>query len=160
VHSSTWVRKYLTDNTLSQIDARKITNLDEFHLAPNSVAINKMDVPLVIASETLGAGDIVNTYNLNGQFRVRRANAAAGSNFQATGFVLDDTPSGGAVRVYSYGTDFRQIGMAPGAKWLAELPGAITNTPPNTIGCTVQQVGTAVDIFYLLFAPLTPVRII
>jgi hypothetical protein len=160
LHSATWVRKFFTDDTLGMIDARKITNLDELQLPPNSISVDQLDGPAVIASENLGAGDIVNIYNLNGQFRVRRANAAAGSNFQATGFVLNAVASGVAARVYQAGTDIRQIAMAPGPKWLAETPGAVTNIPPNTTGCTVQQVGTAADVFFLMFAPLTPVRII
>lgn len=160
LHSSTWVRKYFTDDTLGMIDARKITNLDELVLPPNSISVDQLDGPAVIASENLGAGDIVNIYNLDGQFRARRANAAAGSNFQASGFVLNAVASGVAARVYQAGTDIRQIAMAPGPKWLAETPGAVTNIPPNTTGCTVQQVGTAADMFFLMFAPLTPVRII
>lgn len=51
-------------------------------------------------------------------------------------------------------------GLTPGATYyLNTTPGAITITPPSTVGNVVQAVGVALSATSLLFAPQAPITL-
>lgn len=158
LHAQTWVRKFFTEDTLDQIDARKINNLEQFSLADNTITTRKTKVAYILSSEEMTKGDVVNIYDADGQFRVRRASAAL--NFEASGFILDDVPENTPVLVYTNGMNVMQLGLLPGPKWLSETAGLVSNVPPTSAGTTVQQVGWAADTFVLNFHIRGAIRII
>jgi hypothetical protein len=160
LHSQTWVRKFFTEDTLDQIDSSKITNLDHLaqSLPPNMITTDKISVGIVLASEKMWKGDLVNLYNYLGTFRVRHASAALGR--EATGFILEDVELNMPVNVYSSGTNNFQAGLVPGPQWLSEAAGLVSNTPPSTIGYLVQQIGYAADTFILNFHPLIHIKLV
>jgi len=157
LHAETWVRKHFTMDTLGDIDAAKLTNIEALKLPDNTITTDKIDVGLVLASEAMLKGDVVNVYNYLDGFRVRRASAVL--NREASGFILDDVSANLPVRVYTNGTNIYQAGLTPGPQWLSEDSGLVTDRPPATVGYLVQQVGFAADNFILNFHPISPVKL-
>lgn len=157
LHAETWVRKYFTMDALGEIDAAKLTNIEALQLPDNTITTDKLSVGLVLSSEAMLKGNIVNIYEDVSGFRVRRASSVL--NREASGFILDDVSANLPVRVYTDGTNNYQAGLTPGPQWLSDVDGLVSSTPPSTVGYLVQQVGFAADAFILNFHPISPVKL-
>jgi len=158
LHAETWVRKYFTMDALGEIDAAKLTNIEAIRLPDNTITTDKISVGLVLSSEAMLKGDVVNIYDFLGGYRVRRASSVLSR--EASGFILDDVSANLPVRVYTNGTNIYQAGLAPGPQWLSEVDGLVTSRPPATVGTLVQQVGFAADDFILNFHPTTSIKLV
>ncbi len=104
----------------------------------------------IVASENLGAGNLVNIWNSGGQFRVRKADATTQGK-EANGFVLSSVSSGQTAQVYLEGTITGLAGLLPGRYYLATTPGEIVDVPPSSSGNVVQYVGNAVSTTEITF---------
>lgn len=112
----------------------------------------------VMASEALSAGDLVNVWDDDGDFKVRRALAAVtlGDIRRAHGFVTSDAGPGDMVTVRLTGHNNHVSGLIPGTQFLG-IDGSLSPTPPSTAGNIVQSVGFAVTPTVLSFQPFIPV---
>jgi hypothetical protein len=159
LYDASWVRLDFTDTTQYDQDAGDLTKgtLDPDRIGDRSVDPEKMKTNVVIASEPLAAGDLVNVWDNNGLFFVRRADASLGR--EAHGFVLTAAATGEQAAVFTVGYDPLLSDLAPGAQFLSTTPGRPTNGPPQEVGHTVQRVGFASDATTLHFRPGDPVRL-
>lgn len=128
-------------------DAGKIVALDSTGRIDNTmmpVGIGA-DTQVVVTSEALAAGDVVNIWNNAGTPNARKADASV-SGKEAMGFVLAAVTSGGNATVYFEGTDTQVTGQTAGVVYLSPTtPGKTTSTPPSASGQVVQRVGYAVS---------------
>ena len=133
-------------------DDGKIVALDSTGRLDNSVMPVGIgtETKLIQASENLASGDLINIWNSNSQFRVRKADATT-SGKEAHGFVLATVTSGQNATVYLEGTITGLTGLVPGKYYLSTTPGQITSTPPNTSGNVVQVIGTSISATELTF---------
>lgn len=76
---------------------------------------------------------------------------------EAHGFVLNSAVVGDAVPVDTTGYNPFCTGMTPGPEFLSEVPGKVTDVPPNAAGQIIQEVGVASDPTTLHFNPQQPV---
>lgn len=102
------------------------------------------DVKIIVASEALAAGDLVNVWNDAGVAKVRKADATT-SGKEAHGFVLSVAASGASASVYFEGANTACAGLTPGVQFLATTAGRTTSTAPSGAGNLVQRVGFAVS---------------
>lgn len=156
-----WSQKFLSGSTISSISASQIIGgvLDGLLLAPNSVAITATKVAMIVASEALIAGDIVNVFDSNGDFRVRKACAAVANNKEAHGFVLNSVAAGSLVSVYYQGYNDQLAGLSPGTQFLSTTPGKVTSTPPGSAGQILHRLGFAANDTTLNFIPTNPIHL-
>ena len=117
------------------------------------------DVLIVIASENISAGDLVNIWNNSGVANARRADASV-SGKQAHGFVLASVSQGANATVYFEGAVTGLSGMTPGAtQFLSDsVAGGHTETAPVTAGHYMQVVGTARGVTIMDFEVAPPVK--
>ncbi len=108
------------------------------------------ETKLIMATENLSAGNLVNIWNSGGQFRVRKADASIAGK-EANGFVLQSVTSGQDAAVYLEGTITGLAGLTPGRYYLATSPGEVTTTPPSASGNVVQYIGEAVSTTEITF---------
>ena len=101
------------------------------------------DSIMMIASETLAAGNIVSVWDNNGAFNVRKSDATAYGK-KADGFVLDAATATQPVKVYFEGTNTGAAGLVPGDVFLSTTAGGITQSAPSTIGNVIQKIGTSI----------------
>lgn len=108
---------------------------------------------VVLASEALAAGDLVNIYDNSGTANVRKADAsAANAGKRAHGFVLASVLSASSATVYFGDPDTACTGLTSGRQFLsATTPGKSTATAPVGSGNLVQGVGVAVGATVLIF---------
>lgn len=116
------------------------------------------DTAVIVASEALAAGDIINIHNVGGAARVRKADATAAGKY-ANGFVLAGVVLGGNATVYFEGTNNQMSGLTPGVQFLATTAGTTTDTAPSGSGNVNQVVGFAVSSTEMNFQSRTPVVI-
>jgi len=138
-------------------DAGKIGALDGTGRFDNSfmpVGLGA-DTSIVVASEALSAGDVVNKHDVAGGFRARKADASA--NKPVHGFVLAAVVSGGNATVHRSGSNTQVTGQTPGTKYLSTTPGAISATAPTVAGQISQEVGVADSATSFSFRPQLPV---
>lgn len=104
------------------------------------------DIAIIIASETLAAGDFVNIWNDAGTPKVRKADASTQGK-EAVGFVLEAATANTNARVYFEGRNTAVTGKTPGARQYlsAVTPGATVETPPSGSGQVVQTLGIAIS---------------
>jgi hypothetical protein len=142
-------------------DAGKIPALDATGKLDNSlmpVGIGA-DSKILVASENLAAGDLVNVWNDTGTAKARKADATVAGK-EANGFVLAAVTSGNNATVYFDGTDTQLSGLTPGAVYyLATTAGGVTATPPSGSGNVVQRVGRALSATELTFEPGEPITL-
>lgn len=118
------------------------------------------DTQVFVASEALAAGDLVNIHEVGGAFRVRKADASAGTSRKASGYVVASVTSGGNATVFFEGTNNQLTGLIPGDVYLsATQPGRVTQTPPTTAGQIVQRVGYAITATAFNFEPSDPITL-
>lgn len=110
------------------------------------------DIAVLVASEILAAGDMVNIWNDAGTPKARKADATSAGK-EADGFVLDGAASGANATVYFEGRNTSLTGLTPGARYYlsAAVPGGVTTTPPSATGNVVQYVGRAYSATELAF---------
>lgn len=101
------------------------------------------DAQTVTASETIGAGKLVNLYDAGGG--VFRARLADGSNNRpAHCFTKLGIGNGAAGTVYFDSSNDVVSGLVPGVVYLSvTVPGGTQDAAPTTAGHIVQQVGFA-----------------
>ena len=113
------------------------------------------DTAIIVASEALSAGNLVNIYNNTGVTNVRKAdNTTAGK--EAHGFVLAAVSNGASATVYFEGTVTGLTGLTGGVKYLG-TGGASAASAPSTAGNVAQIVGFATSASTLNFQSGTPI---
>ena len=116
------------------------------------------DTNLIVASEALIAGDLVNIWDNAGAFNVRKASAALATNYPANGFVLSAVASGATATVYAEGTDTALSGLTPGEQFLSiTTAGRTQAASPTVAGQISQKVGVAVSATSINFQQGVPV---
>ena len=132
-------------NATVTCSASKIVKLDASGKLDSTVMPTGIgaDTAIIVASEALAAGDLVNIYNNAGTANVRKADAST-SGKEAMGFVLSAVASAGNATVYFEGTNTQMTGMTPGLQFLsATTAGKTVATAPTGTGKVVQRVGFA-----------------
>ena len=104
------------------------------------------DVRLVVASENLAAGDLVNLWNDGGTLKVRKA-IATGVGTRASGFVLAAFTTAQTATVYIKGNNDQLTGLTVGdfLYLSGSVAGDLTATAPTTATQIVQPVGQVIS---------------
>ena len=115
---------------------------------------------LIVSSENLAAGDLVNIWTNTGVANVRKADATTAGK-EANGFVLASVTSPAAATVYRNSqSNTQKSGLTPGASYyLDTTAGGITTTLPSASGNIVQHVGKAFDATTLIFEAQLPITL-
>ena len=152
-----WIQRYLTGDTLVDVDASVITKgvMDGERISDYSIPIDKLSAMPVVTSEALTAGDLVNVWDSAGSFRARKASASA--PYPCHGFVLASYASGAVALVYSMGYNPFVTGLSPGIQFLSTTAGKCASAPPTSVGAIAQRVGIAGGATVLNFAYSQPV---
>lgn len=117
------------------------------------------DTAVILASEALAAGDLINIYNNAGTANVRKADGST-SGKEAHGFVLSAVSSGSNATVYFEGSNTQVSALTPGVQFLsATTAGKSTSTPPTGTGKVVQVVGLATSATNLNFQWELPITL-
>lgn len=114
------------------------------------------DTVIVVASEALSAGDVVNIWNDAGTPKVRKADATTAGK-EAHGFVLASVSSGANATVYFEGQNTSVSGLTAGPVFLSTTAGGVTNTAPSGSGNVVQRVGFATSATAINFQSNDPI---
>lgn len=101
------------------------------------------DVVNLEATESIAAGNYVNTYAVGGVCKIRNADAASGK--EAVGFIKVAVNATQFADVYYEGNNDQVTGMTPGSRVFlsATTPGKGTATPPTGAGVLCQKIGFA-----------------
>lgn len=147
-----------TTASVGAADGGKIIALDaagklDESLLPTGIGA---DAAVVVASEALAAGDVVNIWNNAGNSRVRKADATTAGK-EAHGFVKAAVNNGSSATVYFEGSNDQLSGLTAGPLYLSTTAGAVTATPPSGAGNVVQRVGVAVSSTVLNFQSSDPI---
>ena len=132
------------DESTGATDAGKVVALDD----AGRIDVTMMpagfgdDAVIVVTSEALSAGDVVNVWNDGGTPKARKADATTAGK-EAHGFVLESVGSGGNATVYFEGQNSSVSGLTAGPLYLATTAGGVSNTAPSGAGNVVQRVGFA-----------------
>jgi len=122
-------------------DAGMLTALDssghlDLSVMPSGVG---PDTQVILASESISAGALVNIWNNSSTANIRNAdNTAAGK--EAHGYVLSAVSSGTNGTVYFIGNNTAVTGLTIGNAFLGTV-GAIVATAPSGSGNVVQRIG-------------------
>lgn len=142
-------------------DAGKIPKLDgtgkiDSTMMPAGVGA---ETRVIVASEALAAGDLVNIHSSTGA-KVRKADATTAGK-EAHGFVLASVISGGNATVYPEENVISGLtGLTPGTRmFLAATAGLNTATAPSATGQVVQDIGVALSATEILFRPRQPITL-
>jgi hypothetical protein len=114
------------------------------------------DAVIVVTSEALAAGDLVNIWNDSGTAKARKADATTAGK-EAHGFVLASVSSGGNATVYFEGQNSAVSGQTAGPVFLSTTAGAATSTAPSGSGNVVQRVGFATSATAINFQSNDPI---
>jgi len=115
------------------------------------------DTAVIVASEALAAGDLVNVWSSAGAFKVRKADAST-SGKEAHGYVLAAVASTANATVFFTDSDTQVTGLTPGVQFLSAVtPGLASATAPTATGQTVQRVGVATSATVLNFRSGPPI---
>lgn len=114
------------------------------------------DAVIVVTSEALAAGDLVNIWNDSGTAKARKADATTAGK-EAHGFVLASVLSGGNATVYFEGQNSAVSGQTAGAVFLSTTAGLATSTAPSSSGNVVQRVGFATSATAINFQSNDPI---
>lgn len=112
------------------------------------------DLAVLVASEVLSAGNLVNIWNDASVAKMRKADAA--SNKPAHGFVRAAVASAASGTCYFEGRISGLIGVTPGENYLGNA-GVVTATPPTASGACLQRVGLGVSTTEVNFEPDTAI---
>ena len=115
------------------------------------------DTALIVASEILAAGDLINIYNNASVANVRKADASTAGK-EAHGFVLVGVASAANATVYFEGTNTQCTGLTPGVQYLSSvIAGKTLATAATGTGKVVQRVGFAVSATAMNFDGCDPI---
>ena len=115
------------------------------------------DTAIIVASEALADGDLVNVWNNAGTANVRKADANSAGK-EAHGFVLAAVASSASATVYFEGTNSHCTGLTPGVQFLSSsTPGKSVTTAPTGTGKIVQNIGLALNATTLNFESGSPI---
>lgn len=116
------------------------------------------DVKLIVASENLAAGDLVNIWSNAGVSNVRKADATAVGKLD-DGYVLQAVTAGSQARVYFDGTNNALTGLSSGTPYYLSdsTPGGVSLNPPTGAGKVVRQIGKAMSATELTYQPERPI---
>ena len=115
------------------------------------------DTAIIVASEALAAGDLVNIWNNAGTANVRKADASTAGK-EAHGFVLAGFASSASATVYFEGTNNQCTGLTPGVQFLSgATAGKTVNAAPTGAGKVVQRCGFAVSATTMNFDACDPI---
>ena len=115
------------------------------------------DTAIIVASEALADGDLVNVWNNAGTANVRKADANSAGK-EAHGFVLAAVASSASATVYFEGTNSHCTGLTPGVQFLsASTPGKSVTTAPTGTGKIVQNIGLALNATTINFESGSPI---
>lgn len=114
------------------------------------------DAVVVVTSEALAAGDLVNVWNDSGTAKARKADATTAGK-EAHGFVLASVLSGGNATVYFEGQNSAVSGQTAGPVFLSTTAGIATSTAPSGSGNVVQRVGFATSATAINFQSNDPI---
>lgn len=106
------------------------------------------DIEVVVASEALAAGALVNLWNNSGTLNVRNADASvAAGGKRAHGYVLAAVAGGGSASVYFLGRNTGVSGLTAGLRYFLSntTPGGYLSTAPSTSGHCIQSVGVSIS---------------
>ena len=139
-------------------NANKIPSLDAAGLLDVTMMPSGIgpDTAVVLTSEVLSAGNLVNVYNNAGTANVRKADATVAGK-EANGFVLAAFGSGVSATVYFEGPNTQMSALTPGQNFLATTAGGATVTVPSAAGNVVQRVGIALSATILNFEAQPPI---
>ena len=141
-------------------NAGDIPALDESGRIDNSmmpVGIGA-DTAIVVASETLAAGDFVNVWDDSGTPKVRKADATTAGK-EAHGFVLAAVSSAANATVYFEGTNTQVTGQTGGPVYLQTTAGKGGATVPSGSANVVQRIGFATSATAVNFDAGVPVKL-
>ncbi len=110
------------------------------------------DTQVVITSENLSAGNLVNIYDNAGVVTARKADATTVGK-PANGFVAASTTSGQNATIFGIGTNSNLTGLTGGVYWLSTTAGEVVAVAPSGTGNFVQEVGFATAATELWFQP-------
>lgn len=114
------------------------------------------DTQIIVASETLAAGDFVNIWSSTG-FKARKAdNTIAGK--EAHGFVLSGVAAAANATVYFEGTNTAVTGQTPGNVFLG-VTGQAAAAAPTSAGNVVQRIGIATSATSINFQSQPPITL-
>lgn len=136
-------------------DAGKIPQLDgtgrlDASLMPVGIGA---DTAVMVASEALAAGDVVNVWNNAGTRNVRKADGTAEGK-EAHGFVSSAFSASASATVFFEGRITGLTGLTIGGRYyLSTTPGAATATPLAATGNVDQFLGNAVSATEINFEP-------
>lgn len=139
-------------------DAAKIPALDPTGKLDPSFMPTGIAAPtqVIVASEALAAGDLVNVWSSTGA-KVRKADATVAGK-EANGYVLASVASSGNATVYFSDILVGLSGLTPGASYfLSTSAGVATSTPPTASGNVVQPIGKATSATTIAFEQQTPI---
>jgi hypothetical protein len=149
VISGVLTRKVPNSTSAGAADAAKMIQLNsagklDVTLMP-SAALNGSEDYVIIAFETLAAGDLVNVFNNAGTASLRKADATDATK-PPMGYVQAGVTAGatGTARLGN-GVITGLAGLTIGARYYASAatPGGLTLTPPTVAGNVVYPVGRA-----------------
>ena len=112
------------------------------------------DLAVIVASEALSAGNLVNIWSNAGVANMRKADAA--SNKPAHGFVKASIASLSSGTCYFEGRISGLTTVTPGENYLGAA-GAVTATPPTATGSCLQRIGLGVSTTEVNFEPDTAI---
>lgn len=114
---------------------------------------------IIVASENLSAGDLINVHNSGGA-RVRRADGVDPAKY-AQGFVLTSVLAAANATVFFEDVNTSSSGLTVGDRlYLSNVtPGGVINTPPATAGHIVQPIGVALSATEYSFEWQEPVTL-
>ena len=117
------------------------------------------EVQVMLASEALTGGDLVNIWLDSGVAKARKAdNSAAGK--EANGFVLSAVASGASATVYGPSQmNTAKSGLTIGATYWLGTTGGMVTSPPTGAGVVSQVVGKSVSATAMMFNPLHPITL-
>lgn len=115
------------------------------------------DTAVIVASETLAAGDLVNIWNNAGTANVRKADGST-TGKEAHGFVLAGFASAASATVYFEGTNTQCTSLTPGLQYLSgSTAGKSSSTAASGSGKVVQVVGFAISATAMNFQAESPI---
>ena len=116
------------------------------------------DTYIIVASEALSAGDLVNVWNSTGA-KARKADATIAGK-EAHGFVLAAVSSAGNATVYFEGNNTQVTGLTPGVQFLSTTAGLTSSSAPSASGNVVQRVGFATSPTSMNFQSQPPITLL
>lgn len=149
--------KTAVQSSAGSADAGKIPALNSAGQIDPTMLPN-IDSTVILASETIAAGDLVNVYDNAGTRNVRKADASSYAK-RAVGFANAGITSGASGSVSFEGTVTGLSGLVAGTEYFLSdsTPGQATATPVTTSGHILQSVGTAISSTEMTFEAERPI---